>query len=76
MSTFTTGKTALTPSETSLLIEGLEAGARENVRLAQDAVRLGFEPQAREFFDKADEFASLAFTARSVSISKITVRHS
>ncbi len=74
--TIKSGKTVLTPAETALVIEGLEAGARENMRLAQDAVRLGYRAQANGFAQKGEQFAALAATARSVSISKMTVRHS
>jgi hypothetical protein len=70
------GKTALSAAEAALIVEGLEAGAREQARMAADAQRLGYSAQAREFTLKAASFQSLARTARSVRISKITVRHS
>lgn len=68
-------KRVLTPAEQALLTEGLEAGAREHFRLAQDARRLGFPVQAAQFQRKGDAFADLAFLARSTTIQKITVKH-
>lgn len=70
------GKTALSADETRLLVLGLEAGAREAAANAATARRLGYAPQAAGFEREARAFASLAQTAKSVRIEKITVRHS
>jgi len=70
------GKTALDANEASLLVEGLDALARENDRMAADATRLGYEPQAQQMSRVAQEARALASVARSVGITKITVRHS
>ena len=69
------GKTALDANEVSMLLEGLDALARENDRMAADAIRLGYEPQAAQMTRKAQEARSLANLAKSAGISKITVRH-
>jgi len=69
------GKTALDANEANLLVEGLDALARENDRMAADAIRLGYEPQAAQMTRKAQEARSLANLAKSAGISKITVRH-
>jgi len=70
------GKTALDANEASLLVEGLDALARENDRMAADATRLGYEPQAQQMTRKAHEARSLANLAKSAGITKITVQHS
>lgn len=69
-------KTALSAQEAALLVRGLEAGAREAAANAATARRLGYAPQAAGFEREARDFASLAATAKSVSIRKITVQHS
>jgi hypothetical protein len=69
------GKTALSAAEAGLLIEGLEALARENARMAEDARRLGYPTQANQIARKAQEARSLASLARSAGIKKITVQH-
>ena len=70
------GKTALDANEAALLVEGLDALARENDRMAADATRLGYSPQAAQMTRKAQEARSLANLAKSAGITKITVRHS
>jgi hypothetical protein len=70
------GKTVLSADESRLLVLGLEAGAREALANAATARRLGYTPQAAGFEREARAFASLAGTAKSVRIEKITVRHS
>ena len=70
------GKTALDAREVALLIEGQDALAREYDRMAADAARLGYRPQAQQMSRVAQEARALASVARSVSITKITVRHS
>jgi hypothetical protein len=70
------GKTALDANEASLLVEGLDALARENDRMAADAAREGYRPQALGFQRKAQEARSLANLAKSAGITKITVQHS
>ena len=69
------GKTALDANEANLLVEGLDALARENDRMAADAVRLGFRPQAAQMTRKAQEARSLANLAKSAGITKINVQH-
>jgi hypothetical protein len=69
------GKTALSAVEANLLVEGLDALARENDRMAADATRLGYEPQAQQMTRKAQEARSLANLAKSSGITKITVQH-
>jgi len=69
------GKTALSDSEVALLVEGLDALARENDRMAADARRLGYEPQAQQMIRTAQEARSFANLAKSVGITKITVQH-
>ena len=69
------GKTALDANEASLLVEGLDALARENDRMAADATRLGYGPQAAQMTRKAQEARSLANLAKSAGITKITVQH-
>lgn len=68
-------KFVTTPTETALLIEGLEVGAREHYRLAQEAKRLGYPTQAAQFGRKFEQFASLAALAKSTEIVKVTVKH-
>jgi len=68
-------KYALTSREIDLIVDGLDASVRENTRLGSDADRLGYRTQAREFYAKAAEAQTLATTAKSVSIEKITVRY-
>ena len=69
------GKTALDANEVNLLVEGLDALARENDRMAADATRLGYEPQAQQMIRKAQEARSFASLARTAGITKITVKH-
>lgn len=69
-------KTALSADEARLLVAGLEAGAREASANAATARRLGYAPQAAGFDREARAFASLAATAKSVRITKVTVQHS
>ena len=69
------GKTALDANEASLLVEGLDALARENDRMAADATRLGYEPQAQQMIRTAQEARSLANLAKSAGITKITIQH-
>ena len=68
-------KYRLTEAETALVIEGLEAGARENERLAADASRLGYVTQARDFSAKAGSFRSLASLARTNRVKRLTARY-
>ena len=70
------GKSVLNAREVALLIEGQDALAREYDRMAADAARLGYRPQAQQMSRVAQEARALASVARSVSITKITVRHS
>jgi hypothetical protein len=63
-------------AEQALLVEGLAAGFRENLRLSQDARRLGYHPQADGLARKASEFQQAYGLATSVSIEGITVKHS
>lgn len=67
-------KRVLIPAEETLLVEGLEAGAREQFRLSQDARRLGYPVQSAQFQRKGDAFADLAFLARGTDIQKVTVK--
>lgn len=76
MQNIDSNKARLDGDEVSLIVEGLEAGQREYARMAGDALRLGYSTQSREFATKAAAFASLAGTARTVRIDRITVRHS
>ena len=69
-------KVRLDADEAALIVEGLEAGAREYMRMSLDARRLGFAPQGFDLASKAERFASLAGQARSAGIDRITVRHS
>ncbi|MGV0949399.1 MAG: hypothetical protein ACOYB3_01915 [Azonexus sp.] len=69
------GKTALDATEASMLIEGLDALARENDRMAADAAREGYRPQAQGFANKAARARSLANLGKSAGITKITVQH-
>jgi len=69
------GKTALDANEAALLVEGLDALARENDRMAADATRLGYGPQGQQMTRKAQEARSLANLAKSAGITKITVQH-
>lgn len=68
-------KYALTDAEIALVVEGLEAGAREERHNAEVARRKGYHPQAREFANKAVAFSVLAEKARSVNISRLTARY-
>lgn len=70
-----TSKYRTTPAETALIVEGLNALARENTRLAEDARRLGYPEQAAGFRSKAVEAGSLAALAASVRIERLTVRY-
>jgi hypothetical protein len=63
------------PAETALIVEGLDALARENARLAEDARRLGYPEQAAGFRRKAVEAGALASLAKSVRIERLTVRY-
>ena len=69
-------KVRLDAIEVDLIVEGLAAGARENFRMAQDAIRLGFRPQAAAFERQGQRFAEMAGAARSKNIERITIRHS
>ncbi len=68
-------KSALSPQEIALVVAGLEAGAREAQANAATARRLGYTAQANGFDREAQSFATLARTAKSVRISRMTVRH-
>ena len=70
------GKSVLSDREVALLVEGLDALTREYGRMADDAARLGYRPQAQQMSRVAQEARALASVARSVGITKITVRHS
>ena len=69
-------KVRLDADEVALIVEGLEAGAREYMRMSLDARRLGFAPQSSDLMAKASAFGALASQARSAGIDRITVRHS
>jgi hypothetical protein len=68
-------KYRLTGDEAALLVEGLDALARENIRMAQDARRLGYGPQAADFERKGRDATALGALAKSVEIERITVRY-
>ena len=70
------GKSTLSAREVSLLVEGLDALARENDRMAADATRLGYRPQGQQMARVAQEARALSSLAKSSGISKITVQHS
>ncbi len=77
--TTTPGKVRIEGAEAALIVEGLGALAREYTRLADDAQRLGYSDEAAGFARiarKASEARSLYEAGSSVSISRITVRHS
>lgn len=76
MQNIDSNKARLDDDETALVIEGLEAGAQKYARLAEDATALGFTLQAADLAAKGRQFRSLASTARSVRVNRITVRHS
>lgn len=74
--TTTPGKVRIEGAEAALIVEGLGALAREQSTLAFHAERLGYREQAAQFHAKASEARSLFEAGSSVSISRITVRHS
>ena len=74
--TTTPGKVRIEGSEAALIVEGLGALAREYSRMADDAQRLGYSNEAAGFARKASEARTLFEAGSSVSISRITVRHS
>lgn len=74
--TTTPGKVRIEGAEAALIVEGLGALAREYSRMADDAQRLGYSNEAAGFARKASEARNLYEAGSSVSISRITVRHS
>jgi hypothetical protein len=68
-------KYRLTAREQSLVVEGLNALAREHQRMAADARRLGYPAEARSIESVGVEAASLAALAESVRVERITVRY-
>ena len=69
-------KVRLDEDEIALVVEGLDAGAQKYARLAEDATALGFTLQAADLAAKGRQFRSLASTARSARVTRMTVRHS
>lgn len=68
-------KYRLTVEEQGLVIEGLNALAREHQRMAADARRLGYPAEARQIERTGANAAALASLAESVRVERITVRY-
>jgi hypothetical protein len=68
-------KYRLTEREQEMVVEGLNALAREHQRMAADARRLGYPAEGSALQSVGVEAASLAALAQSVDIERITVRY-
>ena len=68
-------KYRLTEREQDLVVEGLNALAREYQRMAADARRLGYPAEASAIQSVGVEAAALAALAESVAVERITVRY-
>ena len=62
-------------AEAALLLEGLSAGAREYRRMAEDAARLGYAPQAAGLQRRSQEFQAAANLAASAQVVGVTIKH-